>query len=320
METAQTEDRPELVDLQNMRSVAIAENTVFVQVSFSMWGIDRKLRKDEFETEASKERVAATKRLITGPEYRAIEKLTWTTRDKIADDYALPCSMARLGNYMVAIPMIDTVERFLRQRKAEWDAAVDAFIDKYENLKATARLPKEQGGLGPLFDEKQYPPAVVVRAKFGMSHRWYTTIVPDSLQALDNALFQAEVEKDRSSVASAYSEIRQGLVAAFGSLVKRMTERLTDNDDGTQRVFKGTMVSKMDEFLDTVTKRDVTNFPELRRLADEARAIMEQVPDAQTLRDDGALREFVRSNFASIEARLDTMVEDVGRAFSFDDQ
>lgn len=307
------------VDLEALPGITIQERTVCVSINFRCWGITRQIGEEDYDSEASKKLTTANKLLVSGPEYRAIKRLTWTTRGQVEDRWALSCSMMKLGNYMISVGNVDAVDEYLRGQLRAWDAAVETFIEAYPAMKLRASLPKDKGGLGPLYNPKDYPDADVVRSRFQMQYQWYTTLVPDSLSGLSAGLFERETEKARVQFRDAFGEIRQGLRSGFAALVKRMTDRLTEDDDGKPRVFRDTLVTKMTDFLDTIVARDPTNDAELLALTERAKAIMESVPDARALREDGELREYVRAQFAAIESKVDGMVEVQERAFSFDD-
>ena len=72
------------------------------------------------------------------------------------------------------------------------------------------------------------------------------------------------------------------------------------------------------DFLDTLDFRNVTNDADLKRLADEARALLRGV-NMKDLKSTGDLRQRVREGMQQIATQLDSMLVSRGRKIRFDE-
>jgi len=161
--------------------------------------------------------------------------------------------------------------------------------------------------LRTLFDVRDYPPVETVRAAFGFSWRYITFRVPETLVAIDRAMFEREREKAAQHWAEAAAAIQALLRANMVELVAHMVERLTPNADEKQKVFKGSTVSNLSEFLRDFDARNIVDDQELAAVVARARELLDGV-DPSTLRDSGEVRAAVHSGFARIQRQLDVMV------------
>jgi hypothetical protein len=117
----------------------------------------------------------------------------------------------------------------------------------------------------------------------------------------------------------AAKEAQQVMRTALAELVQHLADRLQTTDDGKPVRLHKTAISKLLDFLDTLDFRNVTNDAELKRLADEARTLIEGV-NVKDLKSTTALREHVRSGMQQIGTQLDSLLVSTGRKIRFDEE
>jgi hypothetical protein len=109
--------------------------------------------------------------------------------------------------------------------------------------------------------------------------------------------------------------VREGLA----ELVAHLVDRLTGDKDGKLKVFRNSIMTNLNEFLEVFNARNITDDQQLAALVDKARRLISGV-DAETLRESKNVRETVRTGFAKIQTALDGMLVDKPeRAYRLDD-
>ena len=107
---------------------------------------------------------------------------------------------------------------------------------------------------------------------------------------------------------SVSDEIRTALRAGFVDLVSRVGERLTPSADGKRTVLKGSLVEGLQEFLALFDAKNLSDDRELKRLVDQARALVDGVsPDDLRKSDD--VRNEIRDGLRSITNAATELVE-----------
>jgi hypothetical protein len=128
------------------------------------------------------------------------------------------------------------------------------------------------------------------------------------------ALFEREREKAAAKWQEAQQSISDFLMAELKDLLDHMIDRLTLDDSGEKRIFKGSSLEKIKEFVGDFRDRSIaiTNSSELDAIVTKVKDALEGV-DAESLRNVDSLRESTREAFSLIKAELDEMVVDAPR-------
>ena len=114
--------------------------------------------------------------------------------------------------------------------------------------------------------------------------------------------------------------IREALRESFSGLISNATARLKVSNDGKKKVFRDSLVTNLQEFLDIFERRDLTNDTALNKLVVKAKNVMGNVGDAQELRDNLGMRKTVRDTFEQIEKTMaDNVMVKKSRKISFED-
>src|SRR5579871_6330816 len=136
----------------------LADKTVFLRVSFGLFGNSRKVDGDGIlHTDADTALLKVTKALLESQELEAIRKADADMK-KYLTSHCLPFDA---GIRLVPVGMIGTVEAKLAEYAQERTKLVDAFIAVYPALCQTAAT-----RLRELYKPSDYPNADEVRSRF----------------------------------------------------------------------------------------------------------------------------------------------------------
>ena len=83
---------------------------VLLNLRISMWGVSRVLPDHEYEVDADKAMVRATKKILECPEYEFLLQLKRSIHRRLKT-LALPGEIRRAGVYSVSVAMVEAVEK-----------------------------------------------------------------------------------------------------------------------------------------------------------------------------------------------------------------
>src|SRR5262245_8728743 len=274
---------------------------VLLNLRISMWGVSRVLPDHEYDVDADKAMVRATKKILECPEYEFLLQLKRQIHRRLKT-LALPGEILRAGVYPVSVGMVEAVERTLEDFLVRWGVGVLGLEQVWD-----LRVREIEDRLRALYDEEDYPSWERVRGCFDVRWNYFTINTPQVLQAVSGKLFIREQAKATVQWNEMLEEIRDGLRLTFKELVDALVDKLTPGTDGTRKKLVG--VDRLLEFLDTFSKKDVADDEQLRVLVEEVRGLL-QDQDISKLRKDQGLRELVQERMQSVKVVLDTLVEE----------
>jgi hypothetical protein len=278
---------------------------VLVQLRFKCFGITKKADKTKLTTEADKDRLNVSKRIIDSKTYNAISKHDWETREWIKRR-ALP-SMFADGIYMVKPSIINKLYAYLEQRKQEREALVAEFSQVYQY-----KVEEAKKALANQFNPKDYPPTDEVVRRFGMYWMTFVLKTPDQVGALNKELFESEQRRLASVFAIAEQNGIRALRLKAKELTDHMVERLTPAEDGKKKIIRTSVLENLQEFLDTF--QDVSNDQELGAQVKRLGEVLKGV-DAPALRSSEKARDYTKARFQELQGNLDQLVEDAPERF-----
>lgn len=274
---------------------------VLLNLRISMWGISRVLPDQQYEVDADRALVRATKKILECPEYEYLLQLKRSITRRLRT-LALPGEILRAGVYPISVGMVEAVEKTLEDFSVRWGVGVLGLEQVWD-----LRVREVEDRLRALYDEEDYPSWERVRGCFDVRWNYFSMNTPQVLQAISAKLFTREQAKATVQWNEMLDEIRDGLRLTFKELVDALVDRLTPQPDGTRKKLVG--VDRLLEFLDTFSKKDVADDEQLRGLVDEVRGLLSG-QDISKLRKDQGLRELVQERMQSVKVVLDTLVED----------
>lgn len=254
-----------------------------------------------------------TKDILDSEELRAIQRQDGLIRDYLGR-LGLP-SPLKHGCYLIPIDLVETVEAKLGELFAQRKSLVQTFISTYPEKRTQAA-----SRLGPLFDPRDYPSVERLMEAFEVSTQYLTFGIPGSLRSISPSLLKREEEKAKQRIAAVEDEIVQVLRLSLKELVDHMVERLQPGPDGKPKVFRNTLMTNMQEFLETFKARNLTDDQDLEALVEQAKGILASV-DAATLRTSDATRNHVQAQMTQIKQSLDGLiVARPTRYYAFDEE
>lgn len=276
------------------KSFGLQERVVLLLLTLRAPGNERTVRdKSILTTNANVGRLHVGKRLLECEEQKAVQILDGQMRDWIAR-LALP-SPFKAGTHVIALGLLDTIDKGLcnyQERRAE---AVEALIAVYAEAKEQARAQ-----LGELYREEEYLTTDALREAYTMRWQYVTLAPPDQMKELSAEIFERERARLQDQWDNAIGDMQDALRVGLAELVDDMVKRL----DGDDKKFKPTkLLERFDEFLTTFDARNVTNDESLQDLANRARALLAGV-DTDALKKSKELREQVRDGMKAAQQTL----------------
>jgi hypothetical protein len=111
---------------------------VLLNLRISMWGVSRVLPDHEYEVDADKAMVRATKKILECPEYEFLLQLKRSIHRRLKT-LALPGEILRAGVYPVSVPMVEEVEKELEAFSIRWGVGVLALEQVWTCASAKSR-------------------------------------------------------------------------------------------------------------------------------------------------------------------------------------
>lgn len=285
------------------KSVNLAENAVVLNVFFGGPGNSRKVDSEMVKVDADKDAIHVSKELLDSDEFKAI----WRHRGYVKGFIKSRClpSFFRSGFFLLPVNLVQEVDAKLQEMQTEDRDLIKKFIDVYPD-----RVKEAKDRLQKLYDPADYPSVDRVKAAFKFEVRYLAFSTPGKLASISQKLFKREQEKAERYWAEAAVEVQKALRTVMADLVTHMVEKLSgSNGDGKKKIFRDSMITKMEEFLELFGKRNITGDGETEALVKKAKAVMKGV-DAEILRSDEDVRRRVARDFGAIKKTLDTMLQD----------
>ena len=277
------------------------QDIVLLNLRISMWGVNRVLPENDYEVDADKAIVRASKKILECPEYEYLLQLKRNIHRRLKA-LALPGEILRAGVYPVSVAMVEAVEKTLEEFAVRWEVGVGGLQGVWE-----LRVREVEDRLRGLYDGADYPSWERVQGCFGVRWNYFSMSTPQVLQSISARLFTREQAKATVQWKEMLDEIRVGLRLTFKELVDALVDKLTPRPDGTRKKLVG--VDRLLEFLDRFSKQNVANDEQLKALVVEVRGLLKG-QDISQLRKDQDLRELVQERMESVKVVLDTLVED----------
>jgi len=294
---------------------SLFSQAVLLNLRVTCFGTRRVLDDSQYEVDAAKEKTSAAKQICRSEELRAIKKYQAGVRKWVADR-TIP---GYEGLQAVKLSAIPAFEDYFRAAVPYFEMLVDRFIYAYPTLKYRDSLSKDAGGLGALYDERDYPDVDKVRAAFSIQHGYVELGAAGSLRSISSELYEREEQKIKAQFVNALEEGQALIRGQFASLVFHVNERLTPNADGKPKVFRDSLVSNIKEFAQTFSLRNYGD-GELEALVNQLAESMEGVSPSD-LRSKDVTRAKVQAVTQSIKDKLDGMLVDrPGRRINLDDE
>jgi hypothetical protein len=280
-----------------------------VKLSFSWLGTRRKL-SDAQTTQAANsfdaaaDLVSASKKLIdtSHPAYKAA-----TAIKSQAMSYwrGMTLPYPQDGVRLIRQADVDSFEVKMREFKDQLAAAAANLQLEYETIKIAAREK-----LGQLYNPADYPPTL--EGMFTISWEYPPVEPPRYLINFNPELYEQEQSRVQQRFENAVAMAEEAFAEQLSDMVSHLIERLADNPDGTQKVFRATAVDNFKEFYENFRKMNVRSNPQLESLIAQASNLVGGV-SAQELRTDRSLRQNLTAQMSNLQTALNSVIVDAPR-------
>ena len=187
----------------------------------------------------------------------------------------------------------------LGKLESNYDALVDKFIVSYPTLVNAAAFQ-----LGNLFDRNEYPHEDALRKKFKFAYSFFPVPTAGDFRIDINEEAKAEI---MANCNSAYQDrLNNAMREAWSRLhdcLSRMSERLTDNADGSRKIFRDSLVENGIELADMLKHLNITQDPSLEQARRELESAIGH-HSLDSLRDNSNAREAVKLKVDTILSKF----------------
>jgi len=288
--------------MSNDNSISIASSAMLVEMSISTWTarkLDKKVSTQvDLDNGAKTKVVNANKNLMAGT--------------GVLDNIVKYAANARAWHLSQTLPWTDNGSRLLPmsnfmnykqqlgELEANYEALVDKFIVAYPSLVSAAAFQ-----LGTLFDRNEYPDESSLKRKFKFTYSFFPVPTAGDFRIDINEEAKAEI---MANCNTAYQDrLNNAMREAWSRLhecLTRMSERLTDNADGSRKIFRDSLVENSVELVDMLKHLNITQDPKLEQARkDLNNAIAHH--DLDSLRDNSNAREAVKMKVDAILSKFD---------------
>ena len=287
------------------KAIPVAEmlaKTVVLVLTISSIGNRRKVDPKMITVDADKNWLGVTKKLYESEELDEINSIGNETRMWV-ESRALPSNIKR-GVHLLPVQFIEEVDAKMKDGNARRAPLVEKMIRRLKEYQANAKA-----RLKDLYDESQYFSPAQLRAAFDIRWRYVWVDSAKQLETVSPELYAEECKKAEAAGHELRESIQQLMRAEFMEKLSHFIERLTPNEHGENKSFREGSITKFQEFLTIYNPRDITNDVQVRTLVGRVQGLMENV-NAEGLRTNDELRQYLRTGFETIKTLLDPLVVD----------
>lgn len=253
-----------------------------------------------------KGKIGGTKPLLVSPELDALMK--WISdRRELFKQFGLPNPLQD-STTIIEIPYIPDVEALAEKTELELPMEVEKFLAVYPG-----QVQAQEAELGPLFNKLDYKTVEAIRGMFKFRYDWTGHGALEALKQTNVAFYKKAMER----AAEQWKEIEaKGVVMmreTIADLVTALADSLTPKDGGEAKKFYASSVTKITEFCEQFSRRNICKDAELETQIEKLKEIVSGVNlDKLSAgeKGDAALREKVRAQMEAAKAALSELVVD----------
>jgi hypothetical protein len=277
-----------------------------VRVSVAWFGIRKALTADQVAQAADtfgakRDFLSAGKKLLdnSAPVFKAVTAV----RNKLVSYWkSMSLSYPESGLRLIRQDRIDEFDAKMREFRDELADAVATLDRHYNELKTAARQ-----RLGVLFNAADYPASLV--GLFEVSWDFPSVEPPDYLQQLNPRLYEEECQRVQSRFDDAVRLAEEAFIGELAKLVSHLTERLSGQEDGKQKIFRDSAVENLTDFFTRFRQLNVRSNEQLDQLVAQAQRTIRGI-EPQALRDNAGLRQHVATEMSRVQSVLDGLLVD----------
>jgi len=254
---------------------------------------------------ASKKAASVYKNLFA--ECKELDALTKFQARVRAEHYRLTLPWNDQGARLLPTAALIEYQQTMNRCRNEFDRLVDAFLDKYDTLVASAAFQ-----LGTLFDRSEY----LSRAQVSLRFRMESSFTPLPVAGDFRLDIEHEVQQDliRKYSVHMQDKLAQANRDAWDRLhaaLLRLSDRLVIEEDGKGRKFHDTMVTGALDLCDLLRALNITNDPALTQASRKVEELLSGVTPKE-LRDEHSTRVQTKQRVDAILDAFDWGTSDAG--------
>jgi hypothetical protein len=283
-------------------SISIASSAMLVELSISTWTarkLDKKVSTQvDLDNGAKTKVVNANKNLMAGT--GVLDTIVKYAANARAWHISQTLPWTDNGSRLLPMSNFVNYKKQLGELETNYEALVDKFIIAYPNLVSAAAFQ-----LGTLFDRNEYPDESSLKRKFKFTYSFFPVPTAGDFRIDINEEAKAEI---MANCNSAYEDrLNNAMREAWSRLhdcLSRMSERLTDNADGSRKIFRDSLVENGVELVSMLKHLNITQDPKLELARRELQSAI-GAHDLDSLRDNSNAREAVKLRVDSILSKFD---------------
>jgi hypothetical protein len=277
-----------------------------MRLSFTWFGTRKTLTQEQKSQAAESfgaegDFLSAGKKLIdtSHPAFRAV---TAVRNRAIAFFKGVSLPYPEPGIRLVKQGEVEKINVQMNEFKELLDEAVTGLDRRFAEMKSAARQ-----RLGSLYIEGDYPSTLC--DLFAVSWDFPSLDAPAYLQQLNPALYEEECQRVQSRFDEAVRLAEDAFTAELAKLISHLTERLTGQEDGKQKIFRDSAIENLSEFFTRFRQLNVRSNADLDQLVADAQRVIRGV-EPQALRDSTGLRQQVATEMSRVQSVLDGLLVD----------
>jgi hypothetical protein len=296
---------------QNVREAAreLQQNMGAVRVSFTWLGTQRKLSEAQTKQaadtfEAATELVTASKKLIDTkhPAYKAVTQI----KSQVSGYWrSMTLPYPQDGIRLIRQSDVAVFEEKMQEFRTALQAAASNLQLEYETIKAGAREK-----LGRLYNADDYPASV--ENVFDIKWEYPAVEPPNYLMSFNPELYEQERQKIQQRFEDAVQLAENAFAEQLRDLISHLIERLTDNPDGTRKVFRTSAIENFKEFAENFRRMNVRSNFQLDQLIDQAENLVAGV-DLEDLKKSRDVRQTLSTQMTGVQQALDNLITNTPR-------
>lgn len=273
-----------------------------IQLKTSCWQGSRMLEPGVMERIGNSNWLRGRKYLVSPDLLNPIRAVISRARKDLSR-HALPFPIE--GLTLVPKERINVIEEVLENHRRDFNQCVDQFIEGYQDA-----LEEGRTHLGEHFNEGDYP--ADIWNKFSFAWQYLTIETPGKYAVLSPEIYEREKKKFEQLMEETRELAISALRTEFADCVSHLVERLTGSSDDKPKVFKNSMVEKIQSFLSSFNERNIFQDDQLAELVEQARALLSGVTPEE-LRGNEWLKRRIQAGMSQVKAELDQALTDVPR-------
>lgn len=272
----------------------IHQSAMLAALNISQWTArkyDKKVSVEVEQKHAAKDAGRYNKLLVAKEALEAISKVATAARSY---HYKMTLPWGDNGERLLPATLFEDYTNNIRDYQSTFDKRVSEFVRDYPDLKTDAIR-----RLGSMYDPQDYPPVDDIASRFGMRVDFSPVPVANDFRVSLNEDYVDRIRSDiEARMINRQTEAMKHCWQRVREVVSHIHERLADKD----KTFRDSLISNAEELLTILPALNITNDPELTRVAQEVKTLL-IAPDR--LRQDETLRSDIADRAAEILSKFD---------------